>query len=222
MQMSKNINIKGIIFDLDGTLINSMDVWYKVDREFLIENGVKNPPREFSEKLKQLTIDKSSELFISEFGLDLTKDYVIRRIEELVRIEYEERIQLKPRVIDLLDFLDEKGIRYCVATATYKSLATAVLRRYGIADRFAFILTDEEYPNGKKYPDIFLGACERFGSIPAETLVVEDAVHSIRTAKNAGFPVVAVYDKSAEPDCECIKSLADYYFNSVYEIKELI
>lgn len=214
--------IRNVIFDLDGTLINSMEVWYKADREFLIENGIENPPREFSERLKQLTIDKSSELFISEFGLDLTKDYVIRRIEEIVRKEYEERIQLKPRVIDLLDFLDEKGIKYCVATATYKSLATAVLRRCGIADRFAFVLTDEEYPKGKKFPDIFLGACERFGSVPSEILVVEDAVHSIETAKNAGFPVAAVYDKSAEPDCERIKSLADYYFNSVYEIKELI
>ncbi len=214
--------IKSIIFDLDGTLISSMEVWYKADREFLMENGIENPPREFSERLKQLTIDKSSELFISEFGLDLTKDYVIRRIEEIVRKEYEERIQLKPHVTDLLDFLDEKGIKYCVATATYKSLATAVLRRCGIADRFAFVLTDEEYPKGKKFPDIFLGACGRFGSEPSETLVVEDSVHSIETAKNAGFPVAAVYDKSAEPDCGRIKSLADYYFNSVYEIKELI
>lgn len=214
--------IKSIIFDLDGTLIDSMSVWYKVDRAFLAENGVNNPPREFSERLKQLTIDESSELFISEFNLDLTKDYVIKRIEELVRIEYEERIQSKPRVAELLDFLDSRNIKYCVATATYKSLAVAVLKRLGIYNRFAFVLTDEDYPRGKKFPDIFMGACKRLGTSPEETLVVEDSLHSIETAKNAGFTVSAVYDKSAEPDKDRIKSLADYYFDSVYDIKDLI
>lgn len=214
--------IKSIIFDLDGTLIDSMKIWYQIDRQFLIENGVKNPPREISERMKKMTIDESAALFISEFNLNCTKKYVIRRIEELVRREYEEKIPLKPRVTDLLDFLDGKGIPYCIATATYKSLALAVLKRCGIADRFAFILTDEDYPRGKNFPDIFMGACGRFGTMPSETLVVEDSLHSIETAKNAGFPVVAVYDESAEPDSGRIKYLADYYFNSVYEIKDLI
>lgn len=214
--------IKSIIFDLDGTLIDSMKIWYQIDRQFLIENGIKNPPREISERMKKLTIDESSELFIREFNLDCTKEYVIRRIEELVRTEYEEKIPLKPRVTDLLDFLDSRNIPYCIATATYKSLALAVLRRCGIADRFAFILTDEDYPKGKNFPDIFMGACERFGNMPSETLVAEDSLHSIETAKNVGFPVAAVYDESAEPDSVRIKSLADYYFNSVYEIKDLI
>ncbi len=214
--------IKSIIFDLDGTLIDSMKVWYQVDRTFLLENGVENPPREISERMKKLTIDESAGLFIKEFNLNLTKEYIIRRIEELVRIEYEEKIQLKSNVTDLLDFLDSKNIPYCIATATYKSLALAVLKRCGIADRFAFLLTDEEYPRGKNYPDIFFGACERFGTEPSETLIVEDSLHSIETAKNAGFPVSAVYDESAEPDSVHIKKLADWYFNSVYEIKDLI
>lgn len=214
--------IKSIIFDLDGTLIDSMKIWYQIDRQFLIENGIENPPREISERMKKLTIDESSELFIREFNLDCTKEYVIKRIEELVRSEYEEKIPLKPHAVDILDFLDHRNIPYCIATATYKSLATAVLRRCGIADRFAFMLTDEDYPRGKNFPDIFMGACERFGTQPAETLIVEDSLHSIETAKNAGFPVAAVYDESAEQDIERIKLLADYYFNSVYEIKDLI
>ncbi len=214
--------IKSIIFDLDGTLIDSMKIWYRIDRQFLIENGIENPPREISERMKKLTIDESSELFISEFNLDCTKEYVIKRIEELVRSEYEEKIPLKPYAVEILDFLDRRNVPYCIATATYKSLATAVLRRCGIADRFAFMLTDEDYPRGKNFPDIFMGACERFGTQPVETLIVEDSLHSIETAKNAGFTVAAVYDESAEQDIEHIKLLADYYFNSVYEIKDLI
>ena len=149
-----------------------------------------------------MTIDESSAYFISEFGLDCTKDYVIKRIEELVRREYEDNIPLKPHVPELLDHLDSKGIRYGVATATYRSLAEAVLRRCGICERFAFILTDAEYPTGKRRPDIFLGAAERLGTSPYETLVIEDSLHCLKTASDAGFVTAAVYDKAAETVAE--------------------
>ena len=75
--------IKSIIFDLDGTLIDSMHIWYDIDRQFLIENGIENPPGEISERLKKLTIYESSELLIEEFNLACTKDYIVKRIEEL-------------------------------------------------------------------------------------------------------------------------------------------
>lgn len=214
--------IKAVIFDLDGTLIDSMQVWYKVDKQFLIENGIENPPPEISEQVKKMTIFQSSQLFIDEFNLKCTQEYVINRIEELVRIEYAERIPLKPFVNETLDVLDSMNIPYCIATATYKSLAQAVLKRCGIIDRFRFILTDVEYPNGKKFPDIFLGACERFGTKPYETLVVEDSLHCIETAKKAGFPVVAVYDKASEIDRKAIENTADYYFESINKIRDLM
>ncbi len=86
--------VKGVIFDLDGTLIDSMQVWYDVDRRFLGENGIDDPPEDISDRVKKMTVDQSSELFIREFGLSCSKEYVIRRIEELVRLEYEENIML--------------------------------------------------------------------------------------------------------------------------------
>lgn len=214
--------IKSVIFDLDGTLIDSMQVWYKVDREFLLESGVKNPPPEISEKVKKMTIFESSALFINEFNLKCSQDYVIRRIEELVRIEYEEKIQLKPYVIETLDFLDKINIPYCIATATYKSLAESVLKRCGIIDRFAFMLTDIDYPKGKKFPDIFLGAAEKMGTLPDNTLVAEDSLHCIETASKAGFRTVAVYDKASEKDRDKLIRTADYYINSLDKIGGII
>ena len=139
------MQINGVIFDLDGTLIDSMGIWYKIDRLFLKENGVTDPPADISDRMKKMTVDESSEYFISHFGLSCTKEYVIRRIEELVRHEYEENIQLKPCVEELLDLLDSKCIPYGIATATYRSLAEAVLRRCGIYERFSFLLTDKEF-----------------------------------------------------------------------------
>lgn len=220
--MEKKIDVKGIIFDLDGTLIDSMRIWYDVDRKFLMENGVVNPPTDISERMKKMTIFQCSELFIREFDLKCSKEYVINRIEELVRIEYENNIPLKPNVTELLDFLDSRGIPYGVATATYKSLAEAALARLGIRERIAFLLTDKEYPRGKNFPDIFLGGAELLSTVPSETLVIEDSLHCVETAKKAGFRTAAVYDESAAPDREMLEKTADYYIMRLDEIKELI
>ncbi len=214
--------IKGIIFDLDGTLIDSMQVWYDVDRRFLRENGVCDPPEDISDRVKKMTIDQSSELFIREFGLKCTKEYVIRRIEELVRLEYEENIPLKPFAAELLDLLDSREIPCGVATVTYSSLAEAVLRRCGIRDRFRFLLTDRDFPGGKNYPDIYIKAAELLGTEPGETLVLEDSLHCVETAKNAGFVTAAVYDRAAAADRPALERLADCYIMTLDEVKKLL
>lgn len=214
--------IKGIIFDLDGTLIDSMGVWNNADRDFLRENGVENPPADISDRMRKMTVDESSEYFISHFGLSCTKEYVIKRIEELVRIQYEKYIPLKPCTEELLDYLDECGIPFGVATATYKNLAQAVLKRCEIYERFCFLLTDSEYPLGKNFPDIFLGGAEILRCAPEEVLVVEDSLHCIRTAKNAGFITVGVYDEVSAQEREKIASESDYYVESLGEIRNIL
>jgi len=214
--------IKGVIFDLDGTLIDSMYIWYQIDRELAAENGIPDLPREVSERIKKMSINEAAQFCIDELGFRMTKEQIIDRIEELVRIEYEEKIELKPYVSGILDYLDEKGVPYGAATATYKGLAEAVMKRCGIYDRMQFLLTDVEYPKGKKFPDIFLGAAERMGTSPAETLVVEDSLHCLRTASAAGFSTVAVYDEAAEPEREEIEKTAGYYAGSLKDVKEYI
>ncbi|MCR5730460.1 MAG: HAD family phosphatase [Ruminococcus sp.] len=214
--------VNGIIFDLDGTLIDSMTIWCRIDREFLRENGVDDPPADISDRIKKMTVDQSSQYFIDEFGLDLTKQQVIDRIEELVRIEYMEKIQLKPYAYELLEYVSEKNIPCGVATATYKPLAEGVLKRCGIYDRFRFLFTDNEYPKGKNFPDIFLGGAEKLGTSPHETLVIEDSLHCIKTASGAGFITAGVYDEVSSADKGEIESIADIYVDSLYDLKNIM
>lgn len=214
--------IKGIIFDLDGTLIDSMGIWCSIDRAFLKENGVDNPPPDVSDKVKKLSIERAAEYFINNFGLKCTVKYIVDRIEELVRIEYEENITLKPYVCEVLDMLDRKNIPYGIATATYKNLAVAVLKRLGIYGRFKFLLTGSEYPRGKKFPDIYTGGAERLGLSPNEVLVVEDSLHCIETAINAGFVTVGVYDEVSDSDRDEMERISDYYFESLDKIESIL
>lgn len=211
----RNTVIKGVIFDLDGTLIDSMRIWYDIDRRFLRENGVTDPPEDISDRMKKMTIEDSSQYFITEFGLDCTVSDVVTRIEEMVRVEYEENIPLKSGVVEMLDLLDSKGIPYGVATATYKGLAEAALKRCGIYDRMQFVYTDREYPNGKRFPDIFLGGAKRLGIAPEEALVVEDSLHCIETAREAGFPTAAIYDEANAAEWEEIKAFSDMSFKDM-------
>ncbi|MDO4863948.1 MAG: HAD family phosphatase [Ruminococcus sp.] len=213
--------IKGIIFDLDGTLLDSMGMWFDIDRRFLAENGVTDPPEGISWKIKQMTIDTAAQYMIDEFGLGMTPEQVIRRIEELACEEYEQHIPLKKGAAELLGFLRVRGIPYGVATATYRELATAALRRCGVLDGMAFLLTDREYPNGKGFPDIFLGAAELLGTSPAETLVVDDSLHCIETAKNAGFITAALFDETAADEWDEIKAAASYGFTELGELRSL-
>lgn len=214
--------IKGVIFDLDGTLIDSMNVWNQVDKLFLKECGVENPPSDISERIKAMTIDDIADYFIAQFKLECTKEHIIRRIEELVKIQYEEIIPLKPDVIEVLDYLDKKRIPYGVATATYKNLAFAVLKRCGIFDRMKFLLTDKEYPVGKTKPDIFFGAAEILGLAPEEIIVAEDSLHCVETAVKAGFFTVGVYDEVSSADWQDIRKLASACIVRLGEIRNFV
>ena len=214
--------IKGVILDLDGTLIDSLGMWYDIDRKFLAENGVTNPPEGISWKIKQMTIETASQFMINEFGIKMTPQQVIKRIEELASDEYKYNLVLKKGAADLLDYLNKNGIPCGVATATYKELAVAVLKRCGVLERMSFILTDKEYPNGKGFPDIFLGAAKMLGTDPTETLVVEDSIHCIETAAKAGFITAAVFDKTAESEWESVKEIASYSCLELGDIKMII
>ncbi len=209
---------EGIIFDLDGTLIDSMKIWSEVDRKFFRIHNVL-PPEDISETVKKMTIQESSEYLRDNFFPEMTWQEISEEIQQLVRYEYYENIPLKRGIIETLAKLDKLNIPYGVATATYPDMAEAVLKRHKIYDRMKFLLTQREVAAGKESPDIFIEAAKIMNiSDFSKCIVAEDSLHSIETAKKAGFFVCGVYDETSEYLKEEIEKNCDVYIKEMPEV----
>ena len=215
------MKFKGVIFDLDGTLLDSMKVWENVDRDFLTENGAVYTP-DVSDIVKKMTVTESANFFITRFHLGLTTQQVIDRIEEMVSEKYHNSIPLKKGAYETVKKLHDSGVKMCVATATYNSLAYAALKRLEIFDMLEFVLTCQDVNAGKDDPVIFTRSAEMLGLDKDEVMVVEDSLHCIETAKKAGFFTAAVYDPIAKNEWETIKGTADAAFMEIDGICSIV
>lgn len=191
--------IKGAILDLDGTLLDSLNVWYNIDRILLGSYHI-SPPEDISEIVKTMTIEESSNYFVERFHLPVTPMALARQVEQMAAHQYRYVLQLKEGAEEFLTGLDEMGIKYGIATATYPALARAALDRLGLTSRVQFLMTEEEIGKGKSQPDIYYEGAKRLGLGKRQILVAEDALHSILTAKKAGFFTAGVYDPVTSPE----------------------
>ncbi|NMA24362.1 MAG: HAD family phosphatase [Clostridiales bacterium] len=210
------MEIKGAIFDLDGTLFDSMNMWDSIAEDYLKSRGIK-PKEDIRQAVRAMSIQQVCEHFCSVYGLALTPDDITAGINGMAEDFYLHRVALKDGAAEALRRLKSRGVKMCVATATDRYLVEAGLRRTGISEYFDRVFTCTETGAGKDKPDIFLEAIDFLGTDINETVVFEDALYAIRTAKAAGFPVAAFYDEAARTQQDEIKRLADWYFLSFAE-----
>ncbi len=213
--------IKSVIFDLDGTLIDSMHVWCDVDKQIIEKYGGVYTP-EISDKFKTMSIEQSSDFLIKTLNLNKTPDEIAKEVADTVFHQYRYEIQLKENAVNILNFLSENNIPFCIATSTHRILAWAVLERYNISDKFEFILTGEDIPKSKEFPDIYIACAKLMNTGISETLVIEDSLHCIKTTVKAGFPTVAVYDDFNKKDFPDMMRLSDRYIYNLIELENII
>lgn len=197
------------IFDMDGTLIDSMPIWRSLGEEYLRAKGVTQGIRQAVEDITHLTASESAELFVRRFGMPESPLTVVGEMNRMMEAHYRRDIPLKRGVRQLLERLRSDGVQLCVASATEEYLMAACLERLGILELFSFILSCETLQTSKREPRIYLEAARRFGAEPGEIAVYEDALYAAKTAKAAGFSVAAVYDRESEEDWEQLRALAD-------------
>lgn len=196
------------IFDMDGTLVDSMGYWKNVGYEFLAHRGIRDCPPDLWARISKMTLLGSAGEMIRLFDLPDTPQEIIAAMNGMMARHYQRDISLKPAVPALLERLDRRGTRMCVASATDETLVRDCLARLGVLERFDFILSCEQLGVSKRQSDIYLEAVRRFGCDVSDAAVFEDALYAAQTAARAGFYVVGVYDENASEDWERLKALA--------------
>ena len=202
--------IRGAIFDLDGTLLDSNGFWERAPEAWLAALGKRAKPG-LGRAIFSMTLPEAADYLIAEYGLAQTPEEIAAGVNAAMERFYRQDVPLKPGVPALLRALGERGVPCAVASVTDKALVETALARFDLLPCFAAIVTTEEAGAGKRSPDVYLLAAERLGAKPGETLVFEDALHALSTAKNAGFRTVGVFDTaSADMQAE-IRAVSEFY-----------
>lgn len=213
--------MKAAIFDMDGTLIDSMHIWLDLGNRVIKRLNIPVDGNIY-EKLKDMTLEESAEYFSSLIEYKLNKNEIINIYYEIISDFYENEVQLKPNVDSYIKMLHEKGITLCVATETDIDLAKKALERVGLLKYFQFCICSKDVGKGKKYPDIFFEALKNLNCAIEEVVVYEDALYAAKTAKEAGFIVHSIYDKSQEKNKENIKNISDIYMENYVDYIDAI
>lgn len=211
--------IKAAIFDVDGTLLDTMPVWENAGEIFLMKHGVR-AEAQLGRKLYKMSMQEGAEYLRSRYGLDISPRGIIDGVAEVVIDFYRHEAQFKPGAREFLDALRAKNVPMAIATANEKSTVEAALERLGARGYFTEILTCSALNTSKMKPDIFIKAAEVLGSAPGEAWVFEDSYHAAKTAHDAGFRVAAVYDKYSENELEQLKRTADIYMEEYWDFEK--
>lgn len=208
------------IFDMDGTLVDSMGYWDQTCEEFIHENGVDAPG--VIDVLKPLTVQQTVEYLEKELGIHVSVTEMSARMCKIMQAHYEQDVEIKPGVTDFLQALRARGVKMCVASSSPQYLVETCLAKLSLKEYFEFFLSAEEVGKGKTEPDIYYEAARRLHAAPSDTMVFEDAMAAGLTAQKAGFPVTAVWDTSGIAEWEAFHPLADHAILNWKEAEEIL
>ena len=213
--------IKAVIFDLDGTLVDSMGLWRDIDIEFLSARGIEYKD-DLQEKIEGMSFTETAVFCKDYYKLTESVEELKEIWNQMAEDKYRYEVQLKPGVMGFLEELKRRGIKMGIATSNSKELIAAVNEAYHFDRYISCVVTSCSVNRGKPAPDVYLEAARQLSVLPEECLVFEDIVKGIEAGKNAGMLVCAVEDSFSAEQRERKKAISDYYIESYDEIRQMI
>ena len=219
--MSELISFKAAVFDLDGTILDSMSMWRTLLENALLRHGI------YPEPLLSLNIwgigAEKREIYLKDrYGLTVDYSALAKDNPYYIKKFYKEEAAAKPGSVEFIKYLKNKGIKIALATATPIDYMESALDRFGIKNSFDFVITTKDIGVGKFKPDIYDISCRHLGVDKSDAVVFEDAYYAVNTAKSAGYKVIAIDDYWQFENKDNIRSLADRYIESWSEVYDLI
>ena len=216
-----NKKFDAVIFDLDGTLIDSMWVWENVDKEFLGKRNIAVPV-EMNKEIEGKSFTETAEYFKNRFELSMSIEEIKAEWNEMAWEFQTKKVLLKAGVKEFLEFLANNHIKMGIATSNNMSLVVAVLEALDIIKYFDQIRTSCEVGRGKPFPDIYLKVAEDLQVDPQQCLVFEDIPNGVRAGKNAGMLVWGIKDRQIQEVWNEVEQLADNVVTNYYDAMRLL
>ncbi len=210
-------NKKAVIFDLDGTLVDSMWLWHDIDIEYLGRFGLTIPDG-LQEAIEGMSFSETARYIKERFQIPDSIEKMKEDWNQMAWDKYTHEVPLKSGAFDFIKLCRQKGIQLGIATSNSRALVENVIAVHHLSNEFSCIMTGCDVGRGKPFPDIYLAVAKQLNVKPEECLVFEDITAGIQAGKSAGMEVCAIYDAYSEYQTDSKKELADYYITDYNEI----
>lgn len=209
--------IDAVIFDMDGSLVDSMWMWRAIDIEYLGRFGIPLP-EDLQSRIEGMSFGETALYFKKHFGIPDSVEDIKETWNRMAWDKYIYEVPLKEGIPEFLNGCRDNGIALGIATSNSRELAENVAGTHRLRDYFTCIVTGSDVERGKPAPDIYLEAARQLKADPDKCLVFEDIVAGILAGKNAGMRVCAVEDVYSAQDADRKRKLADYYIHTYFHL----